>query len=235
MLAFTKITRDILDIEGRGFRICKTMKTIGNYPLQSEVAIQLQWLATHPEAIRARDCAMAIRCNAGRLSPVRLERGGRGAAHAAAPDEDTGPRTRAEGEGVQVEATVEMSGGPGAGSAQEAEREEEVEEWGREAGPHKGVVEGGAGGGGGGGKGGGGGRVEEMDRVAVAEPRREREWAKLPPTPKPALPRPPPPKIPIPPAPPIPPKPIPPAAPPMGVLWGENVRDMDGGRGRVSE
>lgn len=88
------------------------------------------WLSTYPEAIRARDCAMAIRCSAGRLSPARLDRGGRGAAQAAAPDEDTGPRTRAEGEGVQVEAAVEMRGGPGAGivgAQQEAEKEDEVE------------------------------------------------------------------------------------------------------------
>lgn len=80
--------------------------------------------------MRARDWAMAMRCSAGRLSPARLDRGGRGAAQAALPDEDTGPRTRAEGEGVQVEATVEMRGGPGTGSAgaeQEVEREDEVE------------------------------------------------------------------------------------------------------------
>lgn len=73
---------------------------------------------------------MAIRCSAGRLSPARLDLGGRGAAQAAAPDEDTGPRTRAEGEGVQVEAAVEMRGGPRVGTAgagQEAEREEKVE------------------------------------------------------------------------------------------------------------
>lgn len=73
---------------------------------------------------------MAMRCSAGLLSPVRLDRGGRGAAQAAAPDEDTGPRTRAEGEGVQVEAAVEMrGGGPGAATievGQDAEREEEV-------------------------------------------------------------------------------------------------------------
>lgn len=71
-----------------------------------------------------------MRCSAGLLSPARLDRGGRGAAQAAAPDEDTGPKTRAEGEGVQVEAAVEMRGGPIAGNAeaeQEAEREEEVE------------------------------------------------------------------------------------------------------------
>lgn len=73
---------------------------------------------------------MAIRCRAGRLSPARLDRGGKGAAQAAAPDEDTGPRTRAEGEGVQVEATVEMSAGPGVsavGAEQGAGREEEPE------------------------------------------------------------------------------------------------------------
>lgn len=43
------------------------------------------------------------------------------------------------------------------------------------------AVEGGGGGGRGGGRGGGGGRVEEIERAAVAEPRREREWLKPPP------------------------------------------------------
>lgn len=37
---------------------------------------------------------------------------------------------------------------------------------------------GGGGGGGGGGTGGGGGRLEETDRLEVAELRREREWLK---------------------------------------------------------
>lgn len=71
-----------------------------------------------------------MRCSAGRLSPARLDRGGSGAAQAAAPDEDTGPKTRAEGEGVQVEAAVEMSGGPGVGTVgalEEVEKEDEVE------------------------------------------------------------------------------------------------------------
>lgn len=48
----------------------------------------------------------------------------------AAPDEDTGPRTRAEGEGVQVEEAVEISGRPGAGAVEPAEqagREDEAE------------------------------------------------------------------------------------------------------------
>lgn len=86
--------------------------------------------ATYPEAIRARDWAIAMRCSAGRLSPARLDLGGRGAAQAAAPDEGTGPRTRAEGEGVQVEEAVEISGRPGAGAvgaAEQVEREDEVE------------------------------------------------------------------------------------------------------------
>lgn len=84
--------------------------------------------ATYPEAIRARDWAIAIRCSAGRLSPARLDRGGRGAAQVAAPDEDTGPRTRAEGEGVQVEEAVEISGRPGAVEvAEQVDREDEVE------------------------------------------------------------------------------------------------------------
>ena len=69
-------------------------------------------MATHPEAMRARNWAMAMRCRAGLLSPARLARGGRGAAHAAAPAaaDATGPRTRAEGEGAQLDATVEMRG-----------------------------------------------------------------------------------------------------------------------------
>lgn len=73
---------------------------------------------------------MAIRCSAGRLSPARLDLGGRGAAQAAAPDEDTGPRTRADGDGVQVGVAVEMIDGPGervVGKAQDTEREWEVE------------------------------------------------------------------------------------------------------------
>ena len=64
--------------------------------------------------MRARDWAMAMRCRAGRLSPARLARGGKGAAQAAAAD-DTGPRTRADGEGVQEEAAVEMRGWTGEG------------------------------------------------------------------------------------------------------------------------
>lgn len=36
-----------------------------------------------PDAMRARDCAMAMRCRAGRLRPARLEREGSGAAQAA--------------------------------------------------------------------------------------------------------------------------------------------------------
>lgn len=70
---------------------------------------------------------MAMRCRAGRLNPARLARGGRGAAQAAAAEE-TGPKTRAEGEGVQEEAEVAIRGGAGAsteGSVEEAEKEEE--------------------------------------------------------------------------------------------------------------
>lgn len=152
--------------------------------------------ATYPEAIRARDWAIAIRCSAGRLSPARLDLGGRGAAQVEAPDEATGPRTRAEGEGVQVEEAVEISGRPGAGAvevAEQVDREEEAEGWGAEACAVAAVV---VGGGGGGGSGGGGGRVEEMDRAAVAELRKERELLKPPPNPRVALATPPPPTIP---------------------------------------
>lgn len=77
--------------------------------------------------------------------------------------------------------------------------------------------------------------MEEMERAAVAEPRREREWLKPPPKPRLALPTPPPPTIPTPPGPPIPPTLKPPVAPTMDVLWGEYDRDREGGRGRVSE
>lgn len=144
-----------------------------------------------------------------------------------APDEDTGPRTRAEGEGVQVEEAVEMSGRPGAGAAElagQVDREDEAEGWAALAAA--------LGGGGGGGSGGGGGRVEEMDRAAVAELRKERELLKPPPKPRVALATPPPP--PIPPGS-TAPTPKPPVAPTTDVLWGEKERDRDGGRGRVSE
>lgn len=40
-------------------------------------------VVTHPEAMSARDCAMAMRCRAGRLRPAKLARGGSGAAQAA--------------------------------------------------------------------------------------------------------------------------------------------------------
>lgn len=110
---------------------------------------------THPEAMSARDCAMAILWRAGRLRPARLERGGSGAAQAA---DATGPRTRAEGVGAQV-VEVEIRAFEDVGWA--ALGAEVV----------CGVVEGG----GGGGTVGGGGREEERDKVAVAELRRERE------------------------------------------------------------
>lgn len=166
---------------------------------------------THPEAMRALDWAMAMRCRAGRLSPARLARGGRGAAQAAAV-EDTGPRTRAEGEGVQEEAAVEMRRGAGAGiDGGPEDAMEKEEEGGRMA---LDAMEEGGGGGGGGreGRGGGGGRVEVRESAAVAEPRRESEWAKPLPTPTPPL------------------------APPADVLWGDKDLAMEeGGRGRVSE
>lgn len=78
--------------------------------------------------MRARDWAIAMRCRAGRLSPARLDLGGRGAAQAAALDEDTGPRTRAEGEGVQVEEAVEISGRPGTGAVEAVEQVERADE-----------------------------------------------------------------------------------------------------------
>lgn len=71
------------------------------------------------------------------------------------------------------------------------------------------------GGGGGGGSGGGGGRVEEMDRAAVAELRKESELLKPPPKPRVAL------AMPLPPTIPpgsTPPTPKPPVAPTTDVL-----------------
>uniref|UniRef100_A0AAV2KPR0 Uncharacterized protein n=1 Tax=Knipowitschia caucasica TaxID=637954 RepID=A0AAV2KPR0_KNICA len=72
---------------------------------------------------------MAILCSAGRLSPARLERGGRGAAQAEVADNDTGPRTRAEGEGAQVEETVEMRDAPAeeGGAGQDTDSTEEMD------------------------------------------------------------------------------------------------------------
>lgn len=115
-----------------------------------------------PEAMSARDCAMAILCRAGRLRPARLLRGGTGAAQAA-DAVDTGPRTRAEGVGAQVVA-VDIRALEGVGAVG---LDTEVV-WGMEEG------------GGGGGTAGGGGRLEDIDRAAVAEPSRERECAKPP-------------------------------------------------------
>lgn len=114
-----------------------------------------------------------MRCNAGLLSPARVDLGGRGAAV------DTGPRTRAEGDGVQVEVEVEMrapvGGAEDVTQATDSEEEEVV--------ARGGAMEfettervGGCGGGGGGGSIGGGGRLEVIDRVEVAEPSRESEW-----------------------------------------------------------
>lgn len=117
---------------------------------------------TYPDAMSARDCAIAILCRAGRLSPARLLRGGTGAAHAADAVE-TGPKTRAEGVGAQV-VTVDIRALEGVGAVG----------LGVEVG--WGVAEGG----GGGGTAGGGGRLEDIDRAAVAEPRSERECPKPP-------------------------------------------------------
>lgn len=116
-----------------------------------------------------------MRCNVGLLSPARLDLCGRGAAL------ETGPSTRAEGDGVQVEAEVEMRGRAPVGGAevvtQPTDSEEEVVVG------RGGAVEfetaervGSCGGGAGGGSVGGGGRLEVIDKVEVAEPSREREW-----------------------------------------------------------
>lgn len=97
---------------------------------------------------------------------------------------------------MQVEEAVEISGRPGAGAvelAEQAAREDEVEGCEAEVEADVWVV---VGGGGGGGSGGGGGRVEEMDRAAVAELRKERELLKPPPKPRVALATPLPPTIP---------------------------------------
>lgn len=117
-----------------------------------------------------------MRCSAGLLSPARLDLGGRGAAL------DTGPRTLAEGDGVQVEVEVEMRGRAPVGGAvdvtQATDRDEEEVVAARGGAMEFETAErvGGCGGGAGGGSVGGGGRLEEIDRVEVAEPSREREW-----------------------------------------------------------
>lgn len=125
-----------------------------------------------------------MRCNAGLLSPARVDLGGRGAAL------DTGPSTRAEGDGVQVEAEVEMRERAPVGGAEDVTQatdseEEEVVAKGEAMEFETAERVGGCGGGGGGGSVGGGGRLEVIDRVEVAEPSRDREWVK----PKLAVPR----------------------------------------------
>lgn len=112
-----------------------------------------------------------MRCSAGLLSPARLDLGGKGAL-------DTGPRTRAEGDGVQVEVEVEMRGRAPEGGAVDVTQATDKEE--EEVVARVGVMQfesvGGCGGGGGGGSVGGGGRLVETDRVDVAELSKEREW-----------------------------------------------------------
>lgn len=77
--------------------------------------------------------------------------------------------------------------------------------------------------------------MEEMERAAVAGPRRESEWLKPPPKPRLVLPTPLLPIKPKPPDGPIPVTPKPPVAPTTDVLCGKKDLDKDGGRGRVSE
>lgn len=115
----------------------------------------------------ARDCAMAILCSAGRLSPARLARRGKGAAQAAerwggtavdADDEDE--------QDVLLVATV-MSVAVGT-DWDDVELQLDIDKdcwWD-------------AGGGGGGGKDGGGGRLEDKERVAVFEVSIDNDWAK---------------------------------------------------------
>lgn len=114
----------------------------------------------------ARDCAMAMRWRAGRLSPARLARGGMGAEQAADGTGGRGAGVAGEEVAVVMSVAVGTSGVEVVAGVQEAEL---------------GAVEAGGGGGGGGteGSGGGGGRVEERDRAADAGPRREMEWLKL--------------------------------------------------------
>lgn len=116
----------------------------------------------------ARDCAMAILCSAGRLSPARLARGGKGAAQAAERWGGTAVDADDEDEhDVLLVATV-MSVAVG------TDRDDVV------------VVQLGmdkdcwwdVGGGGGGGKDGGGGRLEDSERLAVLEVSMDKDWAK---------------------------------------------------------
>lgn len=81
------------------------------------------YVVTHPEAIRARDCAIAMRCRAGRLRPAKLARAGSGAAQAAERCAGTAGEGRDEDEEVVAVAVV-ISVAVG------TDGEEEVE-WGR--------------------------------------------------------------------------------------------------------
>lgn len=117
----------------------------------------------------ARDCAMAILCSAGRLSPARLARGGKGAAQAVERWGGTAVDADDEDElDVPLVATV-ISVAVG------TDWEEDVVE------VQLGIDKDcwcDAGGGGGGGKDGGGGRLEDSERVAVFEESMDKDWAK---------------------------------------------------------
>lgn len=116
----------------------------------------------------ARDCAMAILCSAGRLSPARLARGGKGAAQAAerwggtavdADDED-------EHDVLLVATVMSVAVGTDGEAVVEVQLGMDKDCWWD------------AGGGGGGGKDGRGGRLEDSERVAVFEVSMDKDWAK---------------------------------------------------------
>lgn len=115
----------------------------------------------------ARDCAMAILCSAGRLSPARLARGGKGAAHAAERWGGTAVDADDEDEhDVLLEATV-MSVAVG------TDREDVVVLFGMDK-----DCWWDAGGCGGGGNDGGGGRLDDSEILAVLEVSMDKDWAK---------------------------------------------------------
>lgn len=70
-------------------------------------------LCTHPDAMSALDWAIAILCNAGLLSPAKLDLCGNGAWHTVAPDDGTrcGFITTGDGEGTGEGGVVTLLAG----------------------------------------------------------------------------------------------------------------------------
>lgn len=141
---------------------------------------------SHPEAMSALDWAMAILCNAGLLSPAKLDLCGNGAWHMVAADDGVrcGFITSADGDGTGDGGVVTLLAGVtkvavGTDSLADAEDEEESLA-GRDGGRWRfrlGLLD--DDGGCGGGRDGGGGLLEdkEMPRVEVPAVRAASDWA----------------------------------------------------------